>query len=454
MIRRSSRLGAVVALVVVGFALTPVGPRAAAAPRRTEATTTTPIKHLVVMTQDQHSFDNYFGLRPGVDGVPSGVCVPVRKASVSPCIKPFRLKGSGLHEPIVATKAVQATSIDGGRMDGFVHAQSSHTNAGRMAMGYYAPQDLPILNELADHAVLFDHWFTSVQGGSVQNRLFAVAAQSTSDKAEVPIGGWRAIPLIFDRLQDAGVSWRIYVENYEPALTIDTAGPRARRGGQVVRVPVLATRRFAESPQLSSHVVDLSRYYTDLAAGTLPAVTYIVSNTSAEHPPSDPRNGQVLARTVLNALSESRSWDSSAMLLSYDTAGGWYDHVPPPTINGTVLGPRVPALLVSPYTSPGSIDHTVYDSSSILSFIEHNWSVRPLTSRDRDAPDLSSAFSFQHPPRAPTLVGAHDQRPPLARPSSPIIYVAYLCVLIAVVVAVAGVLFSERRRGVVPVGQT
>ena len=224
MIRRSSRFVAVMALVV-GLAFTPVGPRAAAAPGGTEATTKTPIRHLVVMTQDQHSFDNYFGLRSGVDGIPSGVCVPVRKASVSPCVKPFRLKGSGLHEPIIATKAVQVTSIDGGRMDGFVHAQSSHTNAGRMAMGYYAPQDLPIINELADHAVLFDHWFTSVQGGSVQNRLFAVAAQSTSDQAEVPIGGWRGIPLIFDRLQDAGVSWRIDVENYEPALTIDTAGP-------------------------------------------------------------------------------------------------------------------------------------------------------------------------------------------------------------------------------------
>ncbi len=431
--RRCSRVGAVAALLLLGSGLTPVGAPAAVAPA--PHATKTPIQHLVVMTQDQHSFDSYFGTRPGVDGLPTGVCLPVRKGSLTPCVKPFRLKGSGLHLPLLSTKPVQSTSIHDGRMDGFVYAQSARTKAGRMAMGYYSRSDLPVLNEIADHAVLFDHWFTSVQGGSIQNRLFAVSGRSTTDQAEVPVDGWQGIPLIFDRLQAAHVSWRIYVENYEPALTITTAGLKARRGGQVARVPVLATPRFAND-------------------GTLPAVSYVVSTSATEHPPTDPTSGQVLTRTVLNALAESSSWTSSALLLNYDTAGGWYDHVAPPVEDGTVLGPRVPALLVSPYASPGAVNHAEFSSASTLKFIEHNWTVAPLTRRDRDATDLSTAFSFKQPPRAPSLLGARDGRPPLVRPSSPVIYVAYLLAVLVVGMAVAWVIASERRRHVVRVEPT
>src|SRR6266487_5519027 len=110
--RRSSRLAAVAAVLLLGLlgsGLTPVGARAAVDPGPHAAKT--PIQHLVVMTQDQHSFDSYFGTRPGVDGLPTGVCLPVRKGSLTPCVKPFRLKGSGLHLPLLSTKPVQATSI-------------------------------------------------------------------------------------------------------------------------------------------------------------------------------------------------------------------------------------------------------------------------------------------------------------------------------------------------------
>jgi len=440
---------AAVTLGILAVGLAPIDAGAA-----TPSAPATPIRHLVVMTQDQHSFDNYFGTRPGVDGLPAGVCLPVRRGSLSPCVKSFPLTTSGLHLPLSSTRTAQSTSVHGGRMDGFVYAQTSQTNAGKMAMGYYRPQDVPILTQLADHSVLFDHWFSSVPGGSIQNRLFAVSGQSTADQLEVPAGGWRGIPLIFDRLQAAGIPWRIYVENYEPALTISTAGSKARRGGQVARVPVLATARFAENPKLAAHVVDLSRYYADLAAGTLPAVSYIVSTSATERPPADPTPGHVLARNVLNSLSESTSWNSSAFLLDYDTSGGWYDHVSPPTSHGAVLGLRVPALLVSPYASPGSVDHTVFDSASILKFIERNWSLPPLTSRDRDAADLSTAFSFRQPARAPSLVGARDGRAPLVRPRSPIIYVSYTLAVVAVASFVAWAAVGERRRRVVVVEPT
>jgi len=439
MIRRLARIGALVTVAAASI----VPGSAYAAPARP----VTPIRHLVVMTQDQHSFDNYFGTRPGVDGLPAGTCLPRRKGAPGPCARPFALQASNPHEQLRSTPAIQLAAMNGGRMDGFVYAQRT----GAAAVGYYRQQDVPVLGQLADHGVLFDRWFTSVPGDSIQNRLFAVSAQSTPDQAEVPAAGWRNIPLIFDRLQAAGVSWRIYVQNYEPALTIATAGAKARRGGQVARVPVLATTRFAESPTLSQHVADLDRYYADLAAGTLPAVSFVVSTSTTERPPGDPTSGQVLARTVLNSLSQSTSWSSSAFLLDYDTSGGWYDHVAPPTQDGAQLGPRVPALLVSPYATPGTANHTVFDSAAILKFIEHNWSLAPLTTRDRDAADLSTAFSFQQRPRAASLAETGDGRPALVRPSSPIIYASYLLVLLAVAVATVWLAVREWRRRPHPV---
>jgi phospholipase C len=438
-----SRIGAVAALAIVsaGFGPGSAGAAPANAP-------TTPIQHLVVMTQDQHSFDNYFGTRPGVDGLPAVTCVPAQASAASPCVKPFPVETSGLHLSLASSNSVQRAGIDGGRMDGFVYAQNSHTNAGKMAMGYYRPQDIPVLTQMADQAVLFDHWFSSVPAGSVANRLFAVSGQSQPADVTVPPGGWGAIPFIFDRLQAAGVSWRIYVQNYRPALTITTAGPAARRGGQVARVPVLASSRFATNQAGAGHVVDLRQYYTDLADGKLPAVSYVVTTSATERPPAGPAAGQALARNVLNSLSESSAWSTSAFLLYYDSSGGWYDHVAPPTVSGAQLGPRVPALLVSPYATPGTVDHTVFDSAAILKFIESNWSVSPLTNRDRDAANLASAFEFHQAARAPSLLAGPGGAPTLVRPNSRLIYVCYTTALTAVTVAMGWAIVARRRQHV------
>jgi phospholipase C len=401
------------------------------------------------MTQDQHSFDNYFGTRPGVDGLPAGTCVPAQRGSSTPCVKPFPVETSGLHLPMVSSDTAQRTAIDGGLMDGFVYAQSSHTAAGEMAMGYYRPQDIPILSQMADQAVLFDHWFSSVPAGTVPNRLFAVSGQSLPAALAVPSSGWGDMPLVFDHLQAAGVSWRIYVQNYEPALNITTAGITALQGGQVARVPVLASARFAANHDLADHVVDLRQYYADLADGKLPAVSYIVTTSGTERPPANPTGGQVLDRNVLNALGESSAWSTSAFLLYYDSSGGWYDHVVPPTENGAQLGPRVPALLVSPYAGPGTVNHSVFDSASVLKFIESNWRVPPLTSRVAAAANLASAFTFQQAPRAPALLSGRDRPTRLVRPNRSIIYASYTVALTAVALAVGWTVRAQRRKRVV-----
>jgi len=430
--RRPIRSAAAAAAVLVLVGLSAQGADAA-----TPDATSTPIHHLVVMTQDQHSFDNYFGMRSGVDGIPAGVCVPAKVGSIKPCVAPFPLKVSGLRPTLEATAAAQQISVAKGRLNGFVQAQTTpHTN-GKAAMGYYRPTDLPVMTQLADQGVVFDRWFSSVPGGTIANRLFAVSGTAVPDTDQVPAAGWTNLPVIFDRLQAAGVSWKVYVERYEPALTVKTADLKARRGGQVARVPLLALTRYQKSPALASHIVDLDTYFSDLATGELPAVSWIVTTSSTERAPADPILGQRKVRTVVNALGGSSAWPSSAFLLSYDSSGGWYDHVAPPTEQGAVLGLRVPALLISPYATPGLVNHAQFDSASVLRFIETNWSVASLTSRDANATDLGTAMSFGRAPHRATIVGTAGGRPQAPIPNRPIIYGVYLMALAAVVAVVA-----------------
>ncbi len=405
----------------------------------------TPIRHLVVMTQDQHSFDNYFGTRGGVDGIPGGVCVPAKAGSSTPCVAPFPLKVSKLRPNLHATAAAQQVSVADGRMDGFVQAQTTPHYNGRGAMGYYRPADLPVMKQLADQGVLFDRWFSSVPGGTIVNRLFAVSGAAVPDTDQVPAAGWPDLPVIFDRLQAASVSWKVYVEHYEPALTVTTAGAKARRGGQVARVPLLALTRYEKSKDLASHVADLGTYFSDLATGALPAVSWIVTTSSTERAPADPLVGQREVRNVVNALGGSSAWPSSAFLLSYDSPGGWYDHIAPPTEQGAVLGLRVPALLISPYATPGFVNHVQFDSASVLRFIETNWSVAPLTSRDANATDLATAMSFDRTPHPATIVGTSGGRPHAPLPNRLIIYGVYLLALLAVGVVVAWAALGGRE---------
>ena len=406
---------------------------------------TTPVQHLVVMTQDAHSFDNYFGTRAGADGIPGGVCVPERVGVAAPCVAPFSLVAAGLHPTLKNTAAAQAASETGGTMNGFVAAQTTGRVDGTAAMGYYRPSDLPVTSELADQGVLFDRWFSAEPGGGIANRLFAISGVASPEAAHVPSSGWPDRPVIFDRLQAAGVTWKVYVENYEPALSLKTAGRTELRGGQVARVPLLAMARYENDPALLAHVADLDTYYADLAAGRLPAVSWIVTTASTERPPTDPSVGQRAVRSVVNALEESSAWGSSAFLLTYDSSGGWYDHVRPPAEKGYSLGLRVPTILVSPLAAAGAVDHTQLDSSSVLSFIERNWSLRPLSDRDAAAPNLLSAFSFQAAPRAAAVVGLVEHAPAQAQPKRLIIYATYLAAVLLALLVVGWAAAGSRR---------
>ena len=293
------------------------------------------LQHIVVMTQGGRSFDNYFGSSRRVNGIGQVACQLQATSDQLGCIGAHRISARTSITTLRTGGNAQRVSVDRGRMDGFVRAQARPGFDGTAAMGYYPSDSLRLLHELAGRGVLFDNWFSGVPGGTLPNDLFDISAVPPRANSQIiPTHGWPDRPVIFDRLTAAHRSWRIYVQNYEPALTIHTAATKQRLGGQLARVPLLALPRYLRNPALLSHIVDLDQYYRDLESNHLPAVSYIVSTSATEQAPRDPLKGHRLIRSVLNGLLASKAWPSSALLVQWDSSGGWYDHVPPPIIDG------------------------------------------------------------------------------------------------------------------------
>ncbi|WP_416985136.1 alkaline phosphatase family protein [Streptomyces sp. T028] len=406
---------------------------------------TTPVRHFVYLMQGGRSFDNYFGAFPGADGIPAGACQPrIVKGGSGDCVRPFPLHGT-VPAPLHPTRSLISAQVDGGRMDGFVSAFTRQGRDGAPAMGHYDERDLPFSWAVARENVLFDRFFSVVPFGVGAERHQWVAASSPPGGGQtIPAGGHDDRPTIFDRLGQAGVSWKFYVEGYRPDETF-----RSPDSTQPVRAPLLGYARFVDDPALRGHIADLGQYYRDLEKGSLPAVSYIASSGSAERSAHAIPAGQKLIRGVVTQLMLSRYWDSSALLWSYDGSGGWYDHVPPPTTAHGPRGLRVPAVLVSPYARVGHVDHTVLDSAGALRFIEDNWRLKPLTARDANARSIAGAFDFTQAPREPAVLPVEAAAPEGTRSvHSAIVYRVYggAAALVALVLG-AAVLTARRGSG-------
>jgi phospholipase C len=426
-------------------ALLPAGAGAAPAPR-------TPIGHVITVMQENHSFDNYFGTYPGADGVPANACMPRDPANPRRgCVAPFHIDNRPV-EDLSDTPQVAAAQRDGGAMDGFLSAIAQQRGRQQpLVMGHYDKRELPFYWRLADEYVLFDRFFGSAAGGSLTNHMFwATGGPGDQDGREsVPAGGFTT-PTIFDRLEEKGVSWKFYVQDYDPAITFRSRR-RRDRAGQVRSVPLLNYARFVDDPKLFSHIVPMEQFQEDLQRGTLPAVSYVVPLGARERPPGSLKLGQLAVGTLLNGLMRSRYWPSSAFLLTYDSSGGWYDHVRPPRVDRWGYGFRVPALLVSPYAKRGDVDHTTLDFTSILQFIERNWGLQPLTGRDRRArgSGLMGAFAFDRGPRPAEFLTGSPDAGPAADPATTPVLVTYGAALGGALLVIGLALLHEvvlRRR--------
>jgi phospholipase C len=375
----------------------------AGAADKSEPRPRTPIRHFVSLMQQNRSFDHYFGTYPGADGTPEGTCMPVNPARPDGrCVKPFNL-GDRVVRDLPQDRRTFVRQYRDGRMNGFVSATRESSGINASVMGYLDGNTIPYYWSVAKNYVLFDRFFTSTSSGSVRSAAYWVTGTPGNySEQTIPPNGFGDLPTIFDRLQAKGISWKFYVQNYHPAVNFRNRGS-GDLSSQVFWVPLLSYDRYITNPNLSSHTADLEEYFQDLENDTLPSVAYIVAPAggASEDVPGTAKVGQRLVAKLLNSLMRSAQWKSSAFMWTYDGWGGWYDHVKPPRVDSYGYGFRAPALLVSPYAKQGYVDSTTLDSTSILKFIEQNWGLAPLASRDRKARTFTNAFDFAQTPREP-----------------------------------------------------
>jgi len=366
---------------------------------------TTKIQHVIYLIQENHTFDNLFGRFPGSDGVRTGldhgVRVPLGPAVVGP------MPGDLPHCFRCAIAA-----FDGGKMDGFDHGPQ-----GKLAYTQFRPAQIPDYWYWAKHDVLFDHFFSSAWGPSFPNHLYAIGAQSALARENpVPPGGgiqrwgcdspartfveaYRAgrvalvrpcfsFPTTGDLLDASGVSWSYYAADSDEKGYMWSAYD--------------AIDRYRQQPAAwKAHIHPVDDVVTDIQAGALPAVTWITPRYElSDHPPFSTCWGENWATKVIDAVERSPMWSTTAIFLTWDDYGGFYDHVRPPATDRMGMGFRVPMIVISPYAKDGVVAHPVSEFSSVLSFIEDNWGLRHLTARDRAGDPMRQAFDFSQTPRA------------------------------------------------------
>ena len=409
------------------------------------------LKHIVVIYLENHSFDNLYGEFSGANGLagagkratqvdrsgtayrelpqPPGHAFPGNLPNAPFNIEKYVPLDAKTPDLIHRFYQEQA-QIDGGRMDRF----AAISDAKGLVMGYYHTRNLPLAKEAADNT-LCDNFFHAAFGGSFLNHFFFVALVAprfpnapTSMKVQFdrsgrlvkdgavtpdgfvvntaftinsphPASASRATlvpsqtdPTIGDRLSEKKVSWAWYSGGWNDAL----AGHAAKLF-QYHHQPLAYYANFADGTSgRAEHLKDETEFIAAARAGKLPEVSFVKPlGELNEHPGyANVLSGEKHVQDLLQALRSSAEWNRTAVIITYDENGGFWDHVPPPTVDRWGPGTRVPTLVISPYAKHGYVDHTLYDTSSILALIEHRFGLEPLGTRDAAANDMNGAFDF------------------------------------------------------------
>jgi phospholipase C len=380
--------------------------------------TATPIKHVIFIIKENRTFDNLFGRFPGANGATTGLDGSTERP-LTPAL-------DILPQDIMHCYECALQAWDHGKMDGF---GSVSAPAERYAYTQFRRGDLRTYWRWAKDYVLGDNFFSSAQGPSFPNHLYAIAATSggthdnpIQDKGEL-LGRHRQTGLFkawgCDSLPDSYVP--VYdSEGHEklvaPCFDFLTEGDLLNRGG----VPWAyyaatqeqngylwsaydAVRHIRDDPTMwHEHMFGVDQVLLDIRGGLLPPVTWITPRFElSEHPEYSFCQGQNWTTRVVDAVMQSPMWKDTAIFITWDDYGGFYDHVPPPQVDGFGFGIRVPLLVISPYAKQGYVMHELGEFSSVLRFIEDNWGLTQLTHRDREATPMLSAFDFSQSPRPP-----------------------------------------------------
>jgi phospholipase C len=336
--------------------------RAAPAPRW-------PLSKIVIVFQENHTFDNYFGMYPRGDGILGKKfllpATPGAPGTVGPLHAENPPSGDLNH-----SWAAAHGDYDSGRMDGFVYSEGTVES-----MGYYDHSDILRYWKAADQYVLCDRYFSSVMSQSAPNHLHLLAG-TAGGLTDNRVPAQLPFPPIFQSLDAARIPWGLY-SDYANWYT--------------------SFQYVQDNPSARARIQPASQFGKDLAAGKLPDVTWIMGmgHNADEHPAEDIRVGMnAVADTVVNGIGASPLWGGVAIFITWDDYGGRFDHVPPPQVDPWGYGFRVPCLVISPYARTGVIDSTLLDHTSLLRFVENQYGLAPLSARDSAANDLSSAFDF------------------------------------------------------------
>ena len=377
-----------------------------------------PIEHVVVIMQENRSYDHYFGRLRRKSGPPRGSSNP--DPTGGDPIKPFHTHLYCEVDDLDHSWNGTHNERDSGAMDGFTAANvTTNDPKGQRAMGYYTKRDLPFYYKLYKKFAMGDRYFCSVLSQTFPNRYYLLAGTSFGEiRNNVPdLGGPQyTARTIFNSMDEAtpAVSWKVYYSDLPFAAIFGYV--RQQRIGNLYPMG----SNDATNPLL-----------LDAANGTLPQVAYVDPSFGGEtendeHPPTNIQLGQAFTAKIINAIMHGPNWNNTVIFLTYDEHGGYWDHVnpppactpddiPPSLVSGDVPGAfdnygiRVPMVAISPYSKRAFVSHTVYDHTSILRFIETRFDLPALTRRDANADPMLDLFDFSKasyatPPKLPAAV--------------------------------------------------
>jgi phospholipase C len=433
------------------------------------------IRHVIIIMQENRSFDEYFGTFPGAEGIPMQdskptVCAPNPETGEcdAPYHNPEDLNFGGPHGADYAKM-----DVDGGKMDGFIGAllkseqkicadSNSPDCTMKIArgrhdvMGWHDAREIPNYWTYAKDFVLQDHMFESVASWSEPSHLYIVSAWSAlckdahdpmscqTELGKMPFGfkpadteafAWTDITYL---LHKHNVSWAYYLSEGEQPDCAD-GEVRCVRRHQNLQVPSiwnpLPNFTTVHADGETGNIKTLDKYFEAANDGKLPAVSWVIPNDAvSEHGPSSIHAGEAYVTRVINAAMQGPEWYSTAIFLAWDDWGGFYDHVVPPVVDAQGYGLRVPAMVISPYAKQGYIDHQTLSFDAYLKFIEDDFidderldpktdgrpDPRPTVREDVGVlGDISQDFDFTQAPRRPVILEPDAQPGPASILDSP-----------------------------------
>ena len=398
------------AAFLLGCTIAPLQPSPALPPEKVLPVAGSPIDHIVIIMQENRTFDKLFNGFPGADSAQSGVS----NGKVIP-LQPVSLSDS---RDLDHSHLSWLQAVDGGAMDGFAQSQVSPST---LPYSYVPESQVEPYWTLARGYVLGDRMFESSSGPSYPSHQYLIAGQSAL-VAENPSGGWGCdagsgslapligtngaeitpgVPPCFDYLtvadllDRAGVSWRYYAPDPDDGFYELSAFQAVRH------------IRYGSDWQ-TKVIFPATRAQVDIANGELAQVTWIVPDMdNSDHPGSRSTTGPDWVSSIVNAIGQSKYWNSTAIFVTWDDWGGWYDHVLPPKVDEMGYGLRVPLLVISPWARHGYVSHSVHEASGFIAFIENNFNLGSLGQRDASADRFADCFDFTQPkvPFVPVTTG-------------------------------------------------